>query len=99
MEFNSHTSDVTLFFDLGASGRLTLFKSDFFNYIECSIPVHGISKVNEIIEATIHKFVDTNGQFFHLPQLADHLSSFEVCLFSPHVFHQISEGKNIVFGN
>ncbi len=46
-------------------GALTglLFKSDFFDYIKCSISVHNFSKVNEIIGtgSTIHKFVDTKG--------------------------------------
>ncbi len=98
----SHTPDDTvLVCDLGTSAGLTPFKSDFFEYVKCSIPVHDISKVYEVIEivTTIHKFVDTKGRFFYLPQVAYHLPSSEVCLFSPQVFHQNCGGKSIIFGD
>ena len=102
LECTSHTPDDTLLvYDLGASAGLTLFKSDFFDYVKCSIPVQDISKVNEVIGigTTIHKFVDTKGRFVYLPQVACHLPSSEVCLFSPQVFHQSCGGKNIIFGD
>ncbi len=98
----SHTPDDTLLvYNLGASAGLTLFKADFFDYVKCSIPVQDISKVNEVIGigTTIHKFVDTEGQFIYLPQVLYHLPLLEVCLFSPLVFHQICGGKSIIFGD
>ncbi len=102
LECTSHTPDDTLLvYDLGASAGLTPFKSDFFDYVKCSIPVRDISKVNEVIGigTTIHKFVDTKGRFVYLPQVAYHLPSSEVCLFSPQVFHQSCGGKSIIFGD
>ncbi len=55
--------DTLLVYNLGSSAGLTLFKSDYFDYAKCSIPVQDISKVNEIIGigTTIHKFVDSKG--------------------------------------
>ncbi len=80
---------------------LNLFKSDFLDYVKCSIPVGNISKVNEVIgiDRSIHKFVDTKEQFVYFPQEAYHLSSSKVCPFSPQVFHQNDGGKNIIFGD
>ncbi len=46
LECTSHTpGDTLLVNDLGASAGLTPFKSDFFDYVKCSIPVQDISKV------------------------------------------------------
>ena len=76
LECTLHTPDDTLLvYDLGASAGLTPFKSDFFDYVKCSIPVRDISKVNEVIGigTTIHKFIDTKGRFVYLPQVAYHL--------------------------
>ncbi len=102
LEYTSHTQDDTiLVYDLCSSAGLTPFSSDFFNYVKCSIPFHDISQVNEVIGigTTIHKFVDTKGQFVLLPQMAYHLPSTEVCLFSPQVLHQICGGKSLILGD
>ncbi len=58
LECISYTQDDTLLvYCLGALAGLTLLKSDFFDWVKCSIPVCEISKVNELIEieTTIHK--------------------------------------------
>ncbi len=102
LECISHTpGDTLLVYDLGDSVDLTLFQCDFFNHVKCSIPVQDISKVNEVIGigTTINKFVDTKGRFVYLPQMASHLPSSEVCLFSPQVFHWSCGGKRIIFGD
>ncbi len=73
LECTSRTPDDTLLvYDIGASTGLTPFKSDFFDYVKCSIPVQDITKVNEVIgiRTTLHKFVDTKGHFVYLPQVA-----------------------------
>ncbi len=60
LECASHTPyDTPLIYDLGAYTDHTLFKSDFIHHFKCSISVHDISKVNEVIGigTTIHKFV------------------------------------------
>ncbi len=101
LEYTSHSLDDTiLVYDLGASAGLILFKPGFFNYVKCSIPVCDISKVNEVIGigTTIHKFVNTKGQFVYLPQVAYHFPSSKVCLFSPEVFHENCGRKSIIFG-
>ncbi len=94
----SYPDDTLLVYALGASAGLTPFKSEFFDYVKCSIPVRDISKVNEVIgvATTIHKFVDTKGQLVYLPQVAYHLPSSEVRLFRPQVFHQSCGGKSII---
>ncbi len=51
------------------------------------------------IGTTIDKFVATKGQFVYLPQIAYHLLSSEVCLFSPQVYYQNCGGKSIIFGD
>ncbi len=91
MECTYHTPDDTvLVYDLCAAAGLTPFKSDFFDYDKCSIPVCNIQKINEVIGigTIIHKFVDTKGQFVNLPQVAHYLPSSDVCLFGPQDFHQ-----------
>ena len=44
--------------DTGASFVLTPFKSDFFDGLECDIPIKDITKFNKVIGigTTIHKF-------------------------------------------
>ncbi len=77
LECISYTPDDTLLvYDLGASAGLTPFKSYFFDYVKCSIPVQDISKVNEVIGigTTIHKFVNTK----------DNLSTFQKWLIIYH---------------
>ncbi len=62
VECTFHTQDdILLVYDLGVSADLSPFKSDLFDYVKCSIPVHDISKVNGVIGigSTIHKFIDT----------------------------------------
>ncbi len=58
-------------------------------------------KVNKVIDigTIIHKLVDTKGQHIYLPYLAYHPPSSEVCLYSPHAFHQNCGRKSIIFGD
>ncbi len=81
--------DILLVYDPGVSAGLTPFKSDFFDYVKCSIPVHDVLKDNKVIgiRTTIYKFVDTKGQTLYLQQVAYHLPSSDIELFSPQVFH------------
>ena len=52
-----------LVWDTGASYGLTLFKSDFIDYVKCDIPVKYVNKVNRVIGIgkTLHKFIESNG--------------------------------------
>ena len=47
-----------LVWDTGASFGLTLFRADFMDYAECSIPVNNIARTNMVvgIGTTLHKF-------------------------------------------
>ncbi len=50
-----------LIWDTGTSLGLTLFWSDFIDYMVCTIPVQDVIKVINIIGigTTLHKFTDT----------------------------------------
>ncbi len=85
LKCNLYTLYDTLFdYNLGVLAGLTLFKYVFFDFVKCSILVHDISKINEVIGIgpTIHKFLDTKGRFVCLPQAAFQLSSSKVGLLS-----------------
>ena len=47
----------------GASFGLTPFKAEFFDYMECDIPVKDVTKVKKVIGigTTIHKFKNSKG--------------------------------------
>ncbi len=74
LKCTSFTPDDTFLHDLDASGGLTPFKSDFFDYVD-SYPWN--LKVDEVIVTgtSICRFVDTKGWFVYLPQVTCHLSS------------------------
>ena len=75
--------------DTGDSYGLTLFRSDFIDYVECNIPVKDATKVNRIIGVgnTLHKFIERNGTYIFLPCISYHLNQKYVCLFSPQTYH------------
>ncbi len=77
------------------------YSTDFSDYFICSISVGDTSKVNEVIGigTTSHKFITKRGWFVYLPQVANHLPSSKVHLFSPQVFHQNCGRKSTIFGD
>ena len=89
-----------LVWDTGASFGLSPFRSDFIDYVECSIPVNDISKTNMVIGigTTLHKF-RWNGESVYLPCLSYHLPTAEVRLFSPQTYHKLYGGHSAVFGD
>jgi hypothetical protein len=66
---------LILIWDTGASYGLTLFCSDFIDYVECDIPVRDVTKVNKVIKigVTLHKFTRTDGKPVFLPCVSYHL--------------------------
>ena len=64
---------LILIWDTGASYGLTPFRSDFIDYVECTIPVRDVTKVNTVIG--IGTTLYTN-----LPILQDYRFIFPVCL-------------------
>ena len=92
---------LMLIWDTGASAGLTPFRSDFIDYVECEIDVRDISKVNKVIGigTTLHKFVDNNGNNVYLPCVSYHLSTTDVRLFSPQIYHQLHGGHSVVCGD
>jgi hypothetical protein len=92
---------LILIWDTGASYGLTPFRSDFIDYVACTIPVRDVTKVNTVIGigTTLHKFTDTKGSPVYLPCVSYHLPQTDVRLFSPHVYHQIHGGYSKVHGN
>ena len=92
---------LMLIWDTGASFGLTLFQSDFIDYVACTIPVRDVTKVNNVIGIgmTLHKFTDTKGFSVYLPCVSFHLPQTDVCLFSPHTYHQMHGGYSEVYGN
>jgi hypothetical protein len=91
---------LILIWDTGALFGLTLFRSDFIDYVECDIPVHDVTKVNKVIGigTTLHNFTNTNENFVYLPCVLYHLPETDVRLFSPQTYHQIPGGYSEVYG-
>jgi hypothetical protein len=77
------------------------FQSDFIDYVKCEIDVCDITKVNKVvgIGATLHRFVDNNGNHVYLPCVSYHLSLTDVQLFSPQIYHQLHGGHSVVNGH
>jgi len=73
---------------------LTLFRSDFSDYVKCKIPVRDVTKVNTVvgIGTTLHKFTDINGNPVYLPCFSYHLPETDVRLFSPQTYYQMHGG-------
>jgi hypothetical protein len=92
---------LMLIWDMGASFGLTPFRSDFIDYVVCTIPVQDITKVNNVIGiwTTPHKFTDTKGFPVHLPCVFYHLPQTDVHLFSPHTYQQMHGGYSEVYGD
>jgi hypothetical protein len=91
---------LILIWDTGASYGLTPFRSDFVDYVACTIPVRDVTKVNTVIGigTTLHKFTNTKGLPVYLPCVSYHLPKTDVRLFSPHVYHQMHGGYSEVHG-
>ena len=70
---------------------LTLFRSDFIDYVKCDIPFKDITKGNRVIGigTTLHKFIESNGQDICLSYISYHLTQTYVPLFSTQTYHQI----------
>ena len=83
------------------AGGLTLFCSNFIDYVECEIDVCDIIKVNKAVDigTKLHKFVDNNGNGVYLPCVAYHLPSTDVRLFSPPIYNQLHGGHSVVNGD
>ena len=76
---------MMLVWDMGASYGLTLFRSDFIDYVKFDLPVKGVTKVNRdiVIVTSLHMFIDSNGQDIFLPCIYYHCTKNDVRLFSP----------------
>jgi hypothetical protein len=75
---------LILIWDTGASYGLTLFCSDFIDYVDCDILVWNVTKVKKVIRirTTLHKFTDTDSKpvFPHAYPITFHRQMF---VFSP----------------
>ena len=60
---------MTLVWDTVASYGLTLFRSDFIDYVKCDIVVKDVTNVNRVIGIgnTLHKFIESNVQDILFP--------------------------------
>ncbi len=67
----------------------------------CTIPVWGVTKVNNVIGigTTLHKFTDIRGFPVYLPCVSYHLPQMDIHLFSPQTYHQMHGGYSKVCGN
>ena len=85
----------------GALYGLTLFRSDFIDYVECKILFKYMIKINRVIEivTTLHKFIESNCKYIFLPFISYHLTQTYVRLFSPQTYHQIHGGPSVAHGN
>ncbi len=88
---------LILIWDTGASYGLTLFRSDFIDYVKCAIPVRDVTKVNTVvgIGTTLHKFTDINGNPVYIPCVLYHLPKTDVCLFSPQMYHNYTRSTQL----
>jgi hypothetical protein len=85
---------LMLIWDMGASFSLTPFRSDFIDYVACTIPVQDVTKVNNVIGigTVLRKFTDTRGFPVYLPCVSYHLPQMDIHLFSPQTYHQMHGG-------
>jgi hypothetical protein len=90
-----------LIWGTGASFGLTLFRSDFIDYVQCEIPIGDVPKVNKVIGIgmTLQKFTDVKGLPVYLPCISYHTPKTDVYLFSPQMYHQMHGGYLEVYGN
>ena len=90
--------NVALVWDTGASYGLTPYRQDFIDYVEVTIPVKDVTKVNQVVGmgTAIFKFKDSDGKTIFLPCIAYHLPSADIRLFSPQTYHQMHGGHSIV---
>ena len=92
---------MMLVWEIGASYGLTLFRSDFIDYMECNITVKDMTKVNRVIGivTTLHKVIYINGQDIFLPCIFNIPTQTDVCPFSPQTCHQMHCVHYVVHGN
>jgi hypothetical protein len=90
---------LVLIWDTGTSYGLTLFCSDFIDYVECDIPVWDVTKVNKVIGigTTLHKFTDTDGKPVFPPCVSYHLPQTDVHSFAPQTYHRMHGGYSKVY--
>ena len=83
--------NVALVWDTGAYYGLTPYRQDFIDYVEVTIPVKDVTKVNQVVGmgTAIFKFKDSDGKTIFLPCIAYHLPSADICLFSTQTYHQM----------
>ncbi len=92
---------LILIWDMGTSFGFTPFRSDFIDYVACTIPVRDITKVNNMIGiwTRLHKLTDTKELPVYLPCVSYHLPQMDVRLFAPHTYHQMHGGYSKVYGD
>ena len=92
---------MILVWETGALYGLTLFSSDFIDYVECDILVKDVAKVNRVIKigTTLDKFIERNCQYIFLPCISYQLTQTYVCLFSTQTYNQMHGGHYVVNGN
>ena len=92
---------MILIWDTGASFGLTLFRSDFIDYVEANIAVKDVTKINNVVGlgTTLHKLKNDKGKDVFLPCVSYHLPQTDVQLFSPQTYHQMHGGHSYVSGD
>ena len=77
--------NLIMIWDTGASFGITLFMSDFIDYVEAEISVKDVTKFNKVIGigTTLHKFWNDKGKSVFLPCVSYHMPTTDVRLFSP----------------
>ena len=90
-------TNVIIFYN-GVSFVITLFKSDFVDYVKCNIPVKDVTKVNTVIGigTTMHKFFGANVIDVLLPCIYYHLTTTYVKLLSPQTYPQLHGAHSII---
>ena len=92
---------MILIWDTGASFGLTLFRSDFIEYVEADISVKDITKINHMIGigTTLHKFKNYKGKNFFLLCVSYHIPTTYVRIFSSQTYHQIHGSNSYLCGD
>ena len=86
-----------IIWDTDASFGLTVFKSNFIDYLKCNIPVKNVTKVNTAIGIEKnHKFVDANGKYVLLTCIYYHIPTTYVQLLSPQTYHHLHGEHSII---
>jgi hypothetical protein len=91
---------LVLIWETGASAGLTPFCSDNIDYVEVDFEVRDVTKANKVVGmgTTLHRFIDDNGKDVYLPCVSYHLSTTDVRLLSPQIYHQLHGGSSTIDG-